>query len=27
MGGLFLLFGVVIYARARRAQQKTAEET
>ena len=27
MGGLFLLFGVVIYVRARRAQQKTAEET
>lgn len=27
MGGLFLLFGVVIYLRARRAQQKAAEET
>lgn len=27
MGGLFLLFGFVIYARARRAQRKTAEET
>ena len=27
MGGLFLLFGVVIYVRARRAQRKAAEET
>lgn len=27
MGGLFLLFGAVIYVRARRAQRKAAEET
>ncbi|NPV03203.1 MAG: hypothetical protein HPY67_00500 [Syntrophaceae bacterium] len=27
MGGLFLLFGIVIYLRGRRQQQETAEET